>query len=190
MCDRPTLSQVTSGSFTKGQSRVPIPASRVSETPEPALCSFTVLVFDMADDENVETKKEYQLQREHQFKIVTSYMQERNEKDAIDISVIAVDKFSHLKDIAFYIKQSYDKKYPGEDVAIPCMQLGGGQPVPTGIAWASFRAAVQPNKLARRGSAMQMLPCMRGGGSPARQQHMHLCHLACMAIIAPWEGDV
>ncbi|KAG1661854.1 hypothetical protein FOA52_011621 [Chlamydomonas sp. UWO 241] len=72
----------------------------------------------MADEEGGDSKsKEYQLKGEHSYKIVTSHMQESYEKAAIDISIVAVDKFKHLKDIAFYIKQSYDKKYPGSGKA-------------------------------------------------------------------------
>lgn len=67
----------------------------------------------MADEEQQETKKEYQLKSEHSYKIVTSYMQQAFEEHAAQIAIVAVDKFKHLKDIALYIKQSYDKKYPG-----------------------------------------------------------------------------
>ncbi len=33
------------------------------------------------------------------------------------MSLVAVDKFKQLKDIAFYIKHQYDKKYPGSGKA-------------------------------------------------------------------------
>lgn len=72
----------------------------------------------MADDgEGPAKSKEYELQRPHSFKIVSSLMPESFEQDAINISIVAVDKFKHLKDIAFHIKQSYDKKYPGSGKA-------------------------------------------------------------------------
>lgn len=72
----------------------------------------------MADDGQVETKeKEYQLQNPHSYKIVSSYMPESFELDAINTALIAVDKYKHLKDIAFYIKHEYDRKYPGSGKA-------------------------------------------------------------------------
>jgi hypothetical protein len=39
------------------------------------------------------------------------------QQDAISICIVAVDKFKNLKDIAFYIKHQYDKKYPGSGKA-------------------------------------------------------------------------
>ena len=70
----------------------------------------------MADEEGT-ASKEYQMQAEHTYKIMTSFMSETFEKDAINISIVAVDKYKHLKDIAFYIKHQYDKKYPGSGKA-------------------------------------------------------------------------
>lgn len=72
----------------------------------------------MADDgESKEKDAAYVLQRPHQYKIQTSLMPESFEQDAINIVLVAVDKFKHLKDIAFYIKQTYDKKFPGSGKA-------------------------------------------------------------------------
>ncbi|GLI69250.1 hypothetical protein VaNZ11_013827 [Volvox africanus] len=59
----------------------------------------------------------YQLQKQHYYKIITSYMPESFEQDAVQIALIAVDKYRQLKDIAFYIKHEYDKKYPGSGKA-------------------------------------------------------------------------
>lgn len=71
----------------------------------------------MAEEEENLKNKEYVLQSEHKFKIVTSYMPETLEQDAINISLVAVDKFKQLKDIAFHIKHEFDKKYPGSGKA-------------------------------------------------------------------------
>lgn len=57
------------------------------------------------------------LKESHQFLIVHSNMPESYARDAIDISLLAVDKNKQLKDIAFYIKHEYDKKYPGSGKA-------------------------------------------------------------------------
>lgn len=51
------------------------------------------------------------------YQIVHSNMPESYAKDAIDISLLAVEKHKHLKDVAFYIKHEYDKKYPGSGKA-------------------------------------------------------------------------
>ena len=59
----------------------------------------------------------YQLQKQHYYKIVTSYMPESFEQDAVQIALVAVDKYRQLKDIAFYIKHEYDRKYPGSGKA-------------------------------------------------------------------------
>ncbi len=73
---------------------------------------------EMAETEDVaKGEKEYQLQGQHSYKIVNSYMPESFEQDAVKISIVAVDKFRHLKDIAYYIKHEYDKKYPGSGKA-------------------------------------------------------------------------
>ncbi|GAX82956.1 hypothetical protein CEUSTIGMA_g10383.t1 [Chlamydomonas eustigma] len=69
----------------------------------------------MDDGENKET--EYKMQNEHTYKIITSYMPENFEQDAINICIVAVDKYKNLKDVAFYIKHQYDKKYPGSGKA-------------------------------------------------------------------------
>lgn len=61
--------------------------------------------------------QEYQLQHPHSFKILSSYMPESFELDAINTALIAVDKYKQLKDVALYIKQEYDKKYPGSGKA-------------------------------------------------------------------------
>lgn len=72
----------------------------------------------MADvEEHSEEKKGYQLQSQHTYKIISSYLPESYEQDAITICIVAVDKFKHLKDIAFHIKHEYDKKYPGSGKA-------------------------------------------------------------------------
>ena len=72
----------------------------------------------MADvEEHGEEKKGYQLQSQHTYKIISSYLPESYEQDAITICIVAVDKFKHLKDIAFHIKHEYDKKYPGSGKA-------------------------------------------------------------------------
>ncbi len=68
------------------------------------------------DDQQVE-QQGYQLQSQHHYKIITSYMPESFEQDAVQIALIAVDKYRQLKDIAFYIKHEYDKKYPGSGKA-------------------------------------------------------------------------
>ena len=70
----------------------------------------------MADEEQG-TSKEYQLQSPHKYHIVSSYMPETLEQDAVNIALVAVDKFKQLKDIAFHIKHEYDKKYPGSGKA-------------------------------------------------------------------------
>ena len=70
----------------------------------------------MADDEG-KKETEYQLQRQHTYKIVTSFMSESFEQDAINISIVALDKYKTLKEVAFYIKQQYDRKYPGSGKA-------------------------------------------------------------------------
>jgi hypothetical protein len=46
----------------------------------------------------------YQMQSTHTYKVITSYMAETFEQDAIQTSLIAVDKYRQLKDIAFFIK--------------------------------------------------------------------------------------
>eukprot|EP00798_Chlamydomonas_sp_ICE-L_P007943 gene7943-1158_t len=71
----------------------------------------------MADEEPENKSGEYQLQSEHKFKLVTSYMPETLEQDAINIALVAVDKFKQLKDIAFHVKHEFDKKYPGSGKA-------------------------------------------------------------------------
>jgi dynein light chain LC8-type len=70
----------------------------------------------MAEVEN-NTQQEYQLKSQHKCQIVSSYMQESFEADAMSIAVVAVDKHKHLKDIAYHIKHAYDKKYPGSGKA-------------------------------------------------------------------------
>ncbi|KAF5826075.1 dynein 11 kDa light chain, flagellar outer arm, partial [Dunaliella salina] len=60
---------------------------------------------------------EYQLKNPHSFKIISSYMPESFEVDAINTALIAVDKYTQLKDVALYIKQEYDRKYPGSGKA-------------------------------------------------------------------------
>lgn len=74
----------------------------------------------MAQQGNIDEPQEqtqYQLQRQHYYKIVTSYMPESFEQDAVQIALVAVDKYRQLKDISFYIKHEYDKKYPGSGKA-------------------------------------------------------------------------
>lgn len=63
----------------------------------------------MAEDGENKKDSEYHMTREHTYKIVTSFMPESFEQDAIKISLVAVDKFKHLKEIAFYVKQQYDR---------------------------------------------------------------------------------
>jgi|LauGreDrversion2_5_1035112.scaffolds.fasta_scaffold161380_1 dynein light chain LC8-type len=73
-------------------------------------------------EEGEKKATEYQMTREHTYKIVTSFMPEAFEQDAIKISLVAVDKFKHLKDIAFYIKQQYDRcsfHLPSVSIAMP-----------------------------------------------------------------------
>lgn len=67
--------------------------------------------------EEQQQEQGYQLQSQHYYKIVTSYMPESFEQDAVQIALVAVDKYRQLKDIAFYIKHEYDKKYPGSGKA-------------------------------------------------------------------------
>ncbi|PNH05047.1 Dynein light chain, flagellar outer arm [Tetrabaena socialis] len=71
----------------------------------------------LVGDEAPVVEQGYQLQSQHYYKIVTSYMPESFEQDAIQIALVAVDKYRQLKDIAFYIKHEYDKKYPGSGKA-------------------------------------------------------------------------
>lgn len=71
----------------------------------------------MADEKEQQGEQGYQLQSQHFYKIITSYMPESFEQDAVQIALIAVDKYRQLKDIAFYIKHEYDKKYPGSGKA-------------------------------------------------------------------------
>ena len=71
----------------------------------------------MADDQEGGQQAGYQLKEQHYYKVVSSYMPESFEHDAIQISLIAVDKYKQLKDIAFHIKHEYDKKYPGSGKA-------------------------------------------------------------------------
>ncbi|KAG2489644.1 hypothetical protein HYH03_011923 [Edaphochlamys debaryana] len=68
-------------------------------------------------DDQPPQEQGYQLQSQHYYKIITSYMPESFEQDAVQIALIAVDKYRQLKDIAFYIKHEYDKKYPGSGKA-------------------------------------------------------------------------
>mmetsp|Transcript_13966 Transcript_13966/g.30196 ORF Transcript_13966/g.30196 Transcript_13966/m.30196 type:complete len:120 (+) Transcript_13966:289-648(+) len=70
----------------------------------------------MADDAP-QKEQEYQLQHPHTYKVVSSYMPESFEVTAISICLEAVDRFRHLKDVAFFIKHEYDKKYPGSGKA-------------------------------------------------------------------------
>lgn len=49
--------------------------------------------------------------------IVDSHMTSEFERSALEICVEAVNKYKHLKDIAFHVKHSYDKKYPGSGKA-------------------------------------------------------------------------
>ena len=63
----------------------------------------------MAEDAP-QQEQAYQFKEQHHYKIVTSYMPESYEQDAVQIALIAVDKFKQLKDIAFYIKHEYDRK--------------------------------------------------------------------------------
>mmetsp|Transcript_7900 Transcript_7900/g.15379 ORF Transcript_7900/g.15379 Transcript_7900/m.15379 type:complete len:119 (-) Transcript_7900:697-1053(-) len=69
----------------------------------------------MADDQPEQTG--YQMKEQHHFKIISSLMPESFEQDALQICLIAVDKFKQLKDIANYIKHEYDRKYPGSGKA-------------------------------------------------------------------------
>lgn len=69
----------------------------------------------MAEDGAVST--EYQFLTQHNYKIVSSYMPESFESDAIHTALVAVDKHKQLKDVAFYIKHEYDRKYPGSGKA-------------------------------------------------------------------------
>mmetsp|Transcript_4406 Transcript_4406/g.7275 ORF Transcript_4406/g.7275 Transcript_4406/m.7275 type:complete len:122 (-) Transcript_4406:1010-1375(-) len=72
----------------------------------------------MADDgAEKQEKAEYQLKEPHSYKILSSTMAEAFELDAINTALVAVDKFKHLKDVAFYIKHEYDRKYPGSGKA-------------------------------------------------------------------------
>ena len=68
-------------------------------------------------DEDQGKEKEYTLQNPHKYHVVSSYFPETLEQDAINIALVAVDKFKQLKDIAFHIKHEYDKKYPGSGKA-------------------------------------------------------------------------
>ena len=52
----------------------------------------------MADD--LQAKAVYQLKDQHVHKILNSYMPESYEQAAVEIAVIAVDKYKQLKDIA------------------------------------------------------------------------------------------
>ncbi|MEW5302017.1 MAG: hypothetical protein WDW38_008647 [Sanguina aurantia] len=69
----------------------------------------------MAEDGAAST--EYQFLTQHNYKIVSSYMPESFESDAIHTALVAVDKHKQLKDVAFYIKHEYDRKYPGSGKA-------------------------------------------------------------------------
>ncbi|GFH13207.1 dynein light chain [Haematococcus lacustris] len=68
-------------------------------------------------EEGVVEKQEYQLKHPHSFKICSSTMTEAFELEAINTALIAVDKYKQLKDIAFYVKHEYDRKYPGSGKA-------------------------------------------------------------------------
>lgn len=71
----------------------------------------------MADDQTEKKDTGYQLQHNHVVKVVSSLMPQSFESDAIEIATVAVDKYKQLKDISFYIKEQYDKKYPGSGKA-------------------------------------------------------------------------
>eukprot|EP01023_Acetabularia_acetabulum_P014892 TRINITY_DN17242_c0_g4_i1.p2 TRINITY_DN17242_c0_g4~~TRINITY_DN17242_c0_g4_i1.p2 ORF type:complete len:117 (-),score=16.78 TRINITY_DN17242_c0_g4_i1:843-1193(-) len=58
-----------------------------------------------------------EVKKQHTVQIVESHMSSEFETDAISISTEALDKSSHLKDIAQTIKQGYDKKHPGSGKA-------------------------------------------------------------------------
>lgn len=64
----------------------------------------------MADLEAPQSQ-EYQLKSQHKCQIMSSYMLESFEADAMSIAVVAVDKHRHLKDIAYHITHTYNKKY-------------------------------------------------------------------------------
>lgn len=49
--------------------------------------------------------------------VVDGHMTSEFEQSALEICMEAVKKFKHLKDIAFHVKHSYDKKYPGSGKA-------------------------------------------------------------------------
>ncbi|GMH43443.1 hypothetical protein BSKO_11365 [Bryopsis sp. KO-2023] len=49
--------------------------------------------------------------------VVDSHMTSEFEQSALEICMEAVGKYKHLKDIAFHVKHSYDKKYPGSGKA-------------------------------------------------------------------------
>ncbi len=53
----------------------------------------------MAEDGATNEKQEYQLKEPHTYKIITSYMSESFELDAINTALIAVDKHKHLKGV-------------------------------------------------------------------------------------------
>eukprot|EP01024_Parvocaulis_polyphysoides_P027302 TRINITY_DN24797_c0_g2_i1.p3 TRINITY_DN24797_c0_g2~~TRINITY_DN24797_c0_g2_i1.p3 ORF type:complete len:115 (-),score=17.36 TRINITY_DN24797_c0_g2_i1:198-542(-) len=65
----------------------------------------------MAATEASEAKKQ------HKVLILQSHMTQEFEADAISISSEALEKSTHLKDIAQNIKQAYDKKHPGSGKA-------------------------------------------------------------------------
>lgn len=75
----------------------------------------------MADEEAPKAKTQDQLLLElkerHSCKIVHSQMPSTYEQDAMFVCLSGVDKYKALKDIAQYIKQEYDKKYPSNGKA-------------------------------------------------------------------------
>lgn len=57
------------------------------------------------------------LKEKHSCKIVHSQMPSSFEQDAMYVCLSGVDQYKALKDIAQYIKQEYDKKYPSNGKA-------------------------------------------------------------------------
>lgn len=55
--------------------------------------------MDDAQAEGGQQQQGYQLKEQHYYKVVTSYMPESFEQDAIQIALVAVDKFKQLKDM-------------------------------------------------------------------------------------------
>uniref|UniRef100_A0A061RAZ4 Dynein light chain n=1 Tax=Tetraselmis sp. GSL018 TaxID=582737 RepID=A0A061RAZ4_9CHLO len=71
----------------------------------------------LADEENEAQEVKVDLQKKYKTSVISSHMTTAHEKDAIQFSLEGYHTYRHLKDIAQYIKEAYDKKYPSSGKA-------------------------------------------------------------------------